>query len=216
MKNPASLFSVFPVFFLLASLAGCSAGAEKDAELKELRAELAVLEKRIEEERAALEVARERYEEGKKAAETVREAFAVVGTEMVWRNGTPTVTGRFLNDSTLSVSSASLLVTLVDGINVLRKETMRLDFDPILLPEARAPFALEASSFVWGFREEEQRGMRRFRITRVGLANGKTLEDDFDAVQRLQGEVSAREQEVKGLRLEHGAIYTRIKTSAAP
>lgn len=216
MKSPfLSLCYFLGCISLAAGLAGCSETHENDEALRALEEELAILEGKIEKERIDLQAARDRYEEEEAEASIVRDSFAPRNSEIVWRGGNPSITGEFVNSSALSASSATLHVTLVEGMNVVKEERFNIEFDPILLPGARAAFSVEASPFIWGFQDGGQRRTEhRFTTEAVVLASGKTLKNDFSAVRERQAKIDRLEAGITALRLEHGAVHTKVRQTA--
>lgn len=211
MKLSPFLFRYVPLLVLLAGLTGCGESGEQDEALRALEEELAGLEQRVAVERSKLQEARVRHEEAEQEAQMVRLSFACEDAAMRWRGGSVVVAGEFVNDSEFSASSASLHVALVDGINVRKEERLEIAFDPLLLPGTRVPFSVEASPFIWGFQEAKQGGTYRFTIEKVVLGGGKTVTDDFAATRARQAEIERMEAQLTKVRLEHGAVYSRIK-----
>lgn len=214
MKLSFFFFRRFLLFVLLAGLTGCGESGEHDRAVRSLEEELAMLGQRVEAERLILRAAREHHEEAEREAKMVRVSFACERAAMSWLGGRAVVAGELVNDSDLSASSATLHVALIDGMHVRKEERLQIAFDPLVFPGTRVPFSMEASPYIWGFQEGRQRGAYRFVIEKVVLAGGKTLTDNFAAARARQAEIERMEARLTKIRLEHGAVYSRLKELA--
>lgn len=209
----------FPSIFVLLALClfaqgwtGCGDQGDNE-ELKNAREELALLEREIEEERSALRKAKELHKAAGEEAETVRQLGAALRCDLRWKGGVPVLVGELQNQSSLSVSAATVHATRLLDLDVVAEERVRLSFDPILLPDDGASFSEEASPFVWGFREKGSEGSYRFAIEEIELASGKILRDNFSKEREQVEDIRKREERITNLRLAHGSLYTKIAQS---
>lgn len=194
---------------LLCGLVGCDNKAET-ARLQQLQQELVELEGQINAARTSLEQAQVRHQETQAEAAIIGDIQAGFRPKLLWNHAGPLLSGSIRNDSSASISSITIHLTLNEGTRVTKQELLPVQFVPILLPDSERTFSVEASPFIWGFQEPLVSGFHRHPITEVVLANGHTLRDDFSATRRRELELERQRKALLELQLQHGSVYQEL------